>query len=76
MKFYSAGCVHLTLILIEVLESTKNDVQIYPPPNAVKFFATVEVLELADDRHALDRIYSVLTEYWRGKNERRNGAEH
>ena len=45
-----------------------------PPPNAVKFFATVEVLELADDRNVLDRICSVLTEYWRGKNEGRNGS--
>jgi len=44
-----------------------------PPPNAVKFFATAEVLELADDRNALDRICSVLTEYWRGKNTVRNG---
>jgi hypothetical protein len=43
-----------------------------PPPNAVKFFATVEVLELAEDRKALDRICSVLTEYWRGKNMTRN----
>ena len=43
-----------------------------PPPNAVKFFATVEVLELAEDREALDRICSVLTEYWRGKNMARN----
>ena len=42
-----------------------------PPPNAVKFFATVEVLELADDRNALDRICAVLTEYWRGKNTAR-----
>jgi hypothetical protein len=45
-----------------------------PPPNAVKFLATVEVLELADDRQALDRICAVLTEYWRGKNETRNGS--
>ena len=42
-----------------------------PPPNAVKFFATVEVLELADNRQSLDRICSVLTEYWRGKNTAR-----
>jgi hypothetical protein len=47
-----------------------------PPPNAVKFFATVEVLELADDRHVLDRICAVLTEYWRGKNGNRNGSNH
>ena len=42
-----------------------------PPPNAVKYFATVEVLELADNRNSLERICAVLTEYWRGKNERR-----
>ena len=46
-----------------------------PPPNAVKFFAAVEVLELADNRQALDRICSVLTEYWRGKNGSRNGSD-
>ena len=42
-----------------------------PPPNAVKHFATVEVLELADHRKLLERICAVLTEYWRDKNERR-----
>lgn len=35
-----------------------------PPPNAVKFFATVDVLELAGDRDSLDRICSVLIEHW------------
>ena len=40
-------------------------------PNAVKFFATIELLELADDRQALDRICVVLTEYWRRKNTAR-----
>lgn len=45
-----------------------------PPPNAVKFFATVEVLELAGDRQALDRICSILTEYWRGKNLARTNS--
>lgn len=45
-----------------------------PPPNAVKFFATAEVLELADNRQALDRICAVLTEYWRDKNMARTDA--
>ena len=42
-----------------------------PPPNAVKYFATVEVLELAENRKSLERICAVLTEYWRDKNQRR-----
>jgi len=46
-----------------------------PPPNAVKFFAAVEVLELADDRKSLDRICAVLSEYWRGRNENRNSRD-
>lgn len=43
-----------------------------PPPSAVKFFATVEVLELADNRQTLGRICAVLTEDWRDKNTARN----
>src|SRR5678816_27720 len=45
-----------------------------PPPNAVKFFATVEVLELADNRQALERICTVLIEYWRDKNMARSDS--
>jgi hypothetical protein len=36
--------------------------------NSVKYFATVEVLELASDRGKLDRICAVLRKYWRQKN--------
>lgn len=46
-----------------------------PPPNAVKFFAAVEVLELADNRPALERICAVLTEHWRGKNHARTSEK-
>lgn len=46
-----------------------------PPPNAVKFFATVDVLELAGDRDSLHRICSVLTEHWRAKNRARAGKD-
>lgn len=39
-----------------------------PPANAVKYFATVEVLELAADTKQLSRIRDVIYEYWHGKN--------
>jgi len=45
-----------------------------PAPNVVRFFAAFEVLELAEDRKALDRICAVLSEHWRGKNEQRKPA--
>lgn len=43
-----------------------------PPPNAVKYFATVDVLEVAEDRKTLCRICAVLAEYWREKNALRS----
>ena len=39
-----------------------------PPPNAVKYFATVEILELAADVEQLGRIRDAIYEYWHGKN--------
>ena len=39
-----------------------------PPPNAVKYFATVEVLELAADVKQLNQIRDAVYEYWHGKN--------
>ena len=36
--------------------------------NSVKYFATVEILEMAADRDKLDRICAVLRKYWRQKN--------
>jgi hypothetical protein len=47
-----------------------------PPPNAVKYFATVDVLEVAEDREMLGRICAVLTEYWRGKNALRSSGRN
>ena len=39
-----------------------------PPPNAVKSFCTVQILELAGDTAFLNKIRRVIYEYWRGKN--------
>lgn len=43
----------------------------HPPPNAVKFFAPLEVLELAGDREKMGRICDVIYEHWREKNAAR-----
>jgi hypothetical protein len=40
-----------------------------PQPNSVKYFASVEVLELSKDRAWLARITSALNHYWQRKNE-------
>jgi hypothetical protein len=39
-----------------------------PPPNAVKHFAAVEVMELAGEIARLNKIRNAVYEYWRGKN--------
>jgi hypothetical protein len=46
-----------------------------PPPNAIKFFATLDVLELAKDRSWLTKMTNTITQHWRTKNaSRRNRA--
>ncbi len=39
-----------------------------PPPNAVKSFSTLQVLELAGEIAMLSKIRHTVYEYWRGKN--------
>jgi len=39
-----------------------------PPPNSVKFFATLELLEQAKDRTWLVKITNALKQHWRKKN--------
>ena len=39
-----------------------------PPPNAVKYFASIQVLELAGELSRLCKIRNAVYEYWRGKN--------
>ena len=44
-----------------------------PQANAVKFFATADVLELAKDRAWLVKVTNAVSHHWRGQNERRKG---
>ena len=39
-----------------------------PPPNSVKYFATLEVLEQAKDRTWLAKVTSALNQHWQNKN--------
>jgi hypothetical protein len=39
-----------------------------PQPNSVKYFASVEVLELAKERGWLARMTTVLNQHWQKKN--------
>jgi hypothetical protein len=44
-----------------------------PQANAVKFFATADVLEFAKDRAWLVKMTNAVCHHWRGQNERRKG---
>jgi len=37
-------------------------------PNSVKYFATVEVLELGRDRAWLGKLTNAISQHWKGKN--------
>ena len=45
-----------------------------PQPNAVKSFATIQVLELAGEIVTLNKIRNTVYEYWRGKNASRRDS--
>lgn len=42
-----------------------------PAPNGPKWFATVDLLELAVDQKWLHQATKVITEHWRGKRRRK-----
>lgn len=42
-----------------------------PPQNGVKFFATVDVLECAKDRHWLARMSATIYQHWHTRNARK-----
>ena len=46
-----------------------------PPPNSVKFFAALEVLEQVRDRTWLAKVTNALNQYWHKKNARKNRLE-
>jgi len=45
-----------------------------PAPNAVKYFAAVDVLEIAKDRAWLAKATHVISRHWQGKNLRKKGC--
>lgn len=42
-----------------------------PAPNAVKFFATAELLENMKDRNWLVRVTGTINQHWQAKNARK-----
>ena len=42
-----------------------------PPPNSVKFFATMEVQEQAKDRTWLAKVTNALNQHWKDRNAAR-----
>lgn len=42
-----------------------------PPPNSVKFFATLDVLEFAKDRTWLAKLTNTLNQHWKVKNQQK-----
>src|SRR5262245_35862566 len=45
-----------------------------PPPNAIKFFATTDVLEVIKDRAWLAKMTNTVNTHWRHQNARRKGG--
>ena len=46
-----------------------------PRPNGVKFFSTVELIALLADPDWLDEATKTIGQFWKRKNERRNGLD-
>ena len=46
-----------------------------PPPNSVKYFATLEVIEASKDRTWLVKLTNALNQHWKRKNQRKQGQE-
>ena len=47
-----------------------------PPPNGIKFFATIELVELTKDRDWLTKATTAIHRYWREQNTRKKRAEN
>jgi hypothetical protein len=58
------------LVSARLLEPLGN-----PPANAVKHFATMQVLELAGEITQLSKIRNAVYEHWRTKNANKGAAE-
>jgi len=51
------------LVAVKLLKPLGN-----PPANGVKFFATLELLELVKDRAWLAKVTNALNQHWQKKN--------
>ena len=51
------------LVAVKLLKPLGN-----PPANSVKFFATLELLELVKDRAWLAKVTNALNQHWHKKN--------
>jgi len=45
-----------------------------PAPNAIKFFATAELLEDIKDRKWLAKVTAAINHHWQAKNARKHGT--
>ncbi len=52
-----------TLVAARLLKPLGN-----PPPNGTKYFATAEILELADDQSFLSKMTNAIHQHWQKKN--------
>ena len=57
-----------TLVAARLLKPLGN-----PPPNGIKFFATVEVTELSQDRAWLAKATNAVNLHWHNQNLRKKG---
>jgi hypothetical protein len=43
-----------------------------PPPNAVKFYATADLLDLANDRAWLVKVTTTINQHWQKQNAKKD----
>jgi hypothetical protein len=56
------------LVMARLLKPLGN-----PTPNSVKYFAAMEVLELAKDRTCLAKVTNAVGQHWKEKNLHKKG---
>ena len=67
------GCTHEDVTLLVQAHVLKPLGK--PGQNAVKWFSSVEVLQLTADRKWLDDVTKTLSQYWRRKRARRRARD-
>lgn len=58
-----------TLVAARLLKPLGN-----PQPNSVKYFAALEIVELAGDRAWLSRMTNAISQHWQRKNSAKNSG--